>query len=150
MKFIPKAIDLVKVASSNLKVRVTRYRKELSAVTTAAARAWRTESKIKMSGPCAASGTLSTTGYPGRCSGNIERSLHYRTYSKIRGREPNYEVVSGVIAEFVPFTNNEGLDYGEYLNTAYYPYLKYKEKIYEALSKKVSNTIRKHDFKPMF
>lgn len=145
----PGVSQLVKVAESSIKAQARRYGRELQDQVKRAARLWRTESKVKLSQPCAASaGRVNPTGYPGRCSGDLERSLHYRTYARIRGTFPNYSVYSGVEAQFVPFKNAEGVDYGQKLNTEHPKLLGYKERIYKALQDKIAKAIRSHDFKP--
>ena len=114
-----------------------------------AAKDWRAWAKLKLSSPCASrSGGHNSSGYPGRCSGNLERSLHYRTYHTIRGRSPNYQVVGGWISEFNPFTNSDGIDYGEKLDRTFMPYKGYKKRIYEAMDSFLLKAISRHSFSP--
>lgn len=142
------AKSLLDVAQHKMKVTAERYSRELGAAVTRAAKEWRTWAKIKLSSPCAArSSGHNSTGYPGRCSGDLERSLHYRTYHKVRGRSLNYHVVAGWVSEFTPFVNTDGIDYGEKLDRTFIPYKGYKARIYKAMDDFLSKAIRRHEFK---
>jgi len=138
-KRVGKLKSLVEVAKEVSKGLAENLKKRLATEMVAAAKAWRLDSKIKLSGRCTSeTGVPNTTDYPGRCSGTLERNLTYRTYIQ---RRQETRVIAGWSREFLPFTSKRGFNYADHLDRADMSYGNYKARIYQALDKKMKEII---------
>lgn len=138
---------LVQIAEGANKSIAKTYAAKSKAAMALTARDWRAWAKAKLSGPCSQKDGMSnnTTTYPGRCSGDLQRSLGYRTFVKVTKIFGGHVVSAGAAAEFIPFTKR-GFDYGSYhdenTNSKLYGY---KDRVYQELNSR----IHKHlEFRP--
>lgn len=143
-KTIGKGQSLSEVAEAINKDVAKKFAANLKKSLAHAGKEWRAWAKVKLSGRCADSlgGQENHSGYPGRCSGKLERSLGYRTYTRV-GKVGGKQVVSaGANASFIDFTSDAGFNYGTYHN--YNPrgkFTGYQQKIYQELSKRIAKLL---------
>jgi len=122
-----------------------KYALKLRSQLASSAALWRQWAKVKLSSPCATKNgpqNSASGGYPGRCSGLLERSLGHRTYTRVSKSGTHPIVKAGAYAEFVPFTVRD-FNYGEYHNDNIQGrFFNFKQKIYKELSKRVEKLLQ--------
>lgn len=139
-------ISLVKVAEQRNKDLAESLRKVLAKEFALTAKQWRLEAKKQLSGRCARNGVPNTTQFPGRCSGDLERSLSHRTYVR---RRQSTSVNAGWARQFEEFSRpatagSDAFNYGAYLNNSNRSYGNYRQRVYAALDKKMEAVLTKY------
>jgi len=135
-------IAITKIALRVQKDASVKLRKILSKEFSKTAKAWRLEAKTLLSGPCYADrGTPNETSFPGRCSGDLERSLKHRTYVT---RRQESVISAGWGRQFTGTQNANGVDYSKILENSYKKYGGYQRRIYESLDERMTKIMAKY------
>lgn len=139
-------ISLVKVAERTQASFAEKLRKVLAQEFASTAKQWRLEAKRLLGGQCASKGHPNETDFPGRCSGDLERSLSHRTYVL---RRQVTSVNAGWARQFEEFsrpaTQNSGaFNYGAYLDRSNRSYGNYRQRIYNSLDKRMKEVLIKY------
>lgn len=121
-------------------------RKALARELAAVAKQWRLEAKMNLSGRCNTRGLTNTTQYPGRCSGDLERSLTHRTYAL---RRQSTLVAAGWSRKFEEFNrpatkNSEPFNYAKYLDQSNNSYGQYRYRVYKSLDDRMRKVLSKY------
>ena len=133
-----KGLDLTRIILNVQEKWLANLREIIAKEFSRNAKEWRLEVKRLLSGNCARRGGSNITGYPGRCSGTLERSLEHRTYVRRRKNA----VGAGWGRNFTGAYNKSGKDYSRILNNSSKPYGGYQERIYESLDSRMRDVLR--------
>lgn len=132
------ALILTRILLKAQEKLLVNLRERISKEFSRSAKEWRLEARRLLSRNCTRYGGKNTTGYPGMCSGALERSLKHRTYVTRRKNA----VVAGWGRKFTGAYNASGRDYSKILNNSSNSYGGYQERIYESLDNRMRQILR--------